>query len=728
MHFESGQDSTYFLIMINDNSSCTIREKIPAVLCVFLLLTVGVALALPFRDGDIWFHLLYAQQFIENRTFVPDHSLYSWSPTEATQIYVTWLSDLLLYLVFNLGGDYGLYIFRYVCAFFVLGLGFFEARRYGVLTSPYSWLIFILSFLISDAAFFCKPEIFSYVFMALFSWGWWRIKNAPAGKSGNICYLFPLITLVWVNSHGGVIFGIFFLFLVFLAEVFNGLFGYKPLDQEIRRTLFISILLSFLCLFINPYFYNYPLHLFKEITNAGNLGNLFSPIEAFQSPFKGRNPQLDFGDLINISMILWLYIVVPKIRKKLVDLSVVVVVGCFIVLFTVYMRTTFYLGPILMFSLLPLVPKNEENPRFELYRRDICIPLILFFLISFKATYDRVYLPRNNEHFGFGKGYASPFSAAEFIKSNYPNKDLGTTYGTGAYLAWALWPNSRVMIDARQFPFRLWFSEYIDFTRDPFANSSFMERFASDIWCVSIHQTTLVSAFISSPNWEIVFWGPNSIVFVKKDILKASASVDIRIEEILNMKNPSALARSANVAIVKKDWEMTEKILERMLELKKLPQARNIYTNVSLYRDVLQEYYASNYKNVIELIENHNDEMERLSGLKIVLANSYLFLGDYLWSSNHDKNAALAMFEKSYNVIPSSYALFNMAISLYSIGEETFLQQKILEDFLKTNLQRVDSEAQRSRRIAQEILSDKATTIFIKPFMPHKEFGQKPDF
>ena len=72
-----------------------------------------VALTRPIADGDLFWHLAYAQQMLERGTLIPDHALYSWTPARTATIYCAWLSECLFYGLHQLAGWWGLFALRY---------------------------------------------------------------------------------------------------------------------------------------------------------------------------------------------------------------------------------------------------------------------------------------------------------------------------------------------------------------------------------------------------------------------------------------------------------------------------------------------------------------------------------------------------------------------------------------------------------------------------------------
>ena len=186
-------------------------------LAFLVLLTLGIRFAEPVRDGDLWWQMAYGRYMIEHRTLVTYHSAFTWTSAESPTIYCAWLAEIFLYLLHAAGDLPVLFAFRYACLLLFVLAVWYQARRLGVARHPLTWLICLLGVLMSQNAAYIKPEIFSYVFMTLSVLVWLRIKS-EGEKARRTCYLFPVLMLLWVNSHGGFIFGAVFLFVMGLGE------------------------------------------------------------------------------------------------------------------------------------------------------------------------------------------------------------------------------------------------------------------------------------------------------------------------------------------------------------------------------------------------------------------------------------------------------------------------------------------------------------------------------
>ena len=73
-------------------------------LSIVVLATIVIKYAEPINDGDIWFHLAYGRYLLEHNTLIPDHSIFSWTPTDNSQIYCAWIPEIIFYILNNAGG------------------------------------------------------------------------------------------------------------------------------------------------------------------------------------------------------------------------------------------------------------------------------------------------------------------------------------------------------------------------------------------------------------------------------------------------------------------------------------------------------------------------------------------------------------------------------------------------------------------------------------------------
>ena len=98
---------------------------------LLLLATIALRLAEPVPDSDLFWHMAYARQMLASGTLVPDHTAYSWTPTDGAMIYCAWLSDLIFHALWERVGPWSVFAVRYLAIGVTLALAFDVARRAG---------------------------------------------------------------------------------------------------------------------------------------------------------------------------------------------------------------------------------------------------------------------------------------------------------------------------------------------------------------------------------------------------------------------------------------------------------------------------------------------------------------------------------------------------------------------------------------------------------------------
>jgi hypothetical protein len=390
-----------------------------AILVCLVAGTVALRYALPIRDGDIWFHILYGEYFWQHKTLIPDHTIFSWTPATNVMIYCAWLSELFFYFLHNIFGLTGLFVFRYCCIYCLMIACFLYARQLKVAAQPITWWICLLAVHMSYSGIVAKPEIISYLFMLFFAWNWWHIRVAGSRAWKN-CYLFPLIMLLWVNSHGGFVFGVIFLIVIVIGEGLNSwLSPENALLPKVRKHLFIALPIAFFCLFLTPYGLQYPFQLIQFIVPTRGNMTFINHVAAYRSPFHVQDQDaLGFVLLVNLSILTLLTLYIRNFRS--VDWSSLLLNFVFVLLYTRFYRTTFYWSPIFLFSCLFLSKSKQLIPAGrKTWVSILLLPTVTLFAILFVSGVllrQAVRAPEMDSGIGFDIGAMNPVAEAEYIR------------------------------------------------------------------------------------------------------------------------------------------------------------------------------------------------------------------------------------------------------------------------------------------------------------------------
>ena len=569
-------------------------------LSIVVLTTIGIRYAEPATDGDIWFHLAYGRYFVENHCLTVDHSIFSWTPADSLWVYCAWIPESVFYLLYKLWGVYGLYAIRYlfilIFTLFVLSLA---VKKESFL--PSTLLICLCGLLMAQAGLRLKADLFSFFFMTTLIFLWFRIKINP-DKSWHLLYIFPVLFLIWANSHPGFIFGGIFLGLVLTGEIINWLTGSsEKLKQEIIVHLFISIALSMVAVFITPYGWIYLAHMLNElIFSSKEFYKDTQSIMEYLSIFYPGALHLHFIDYLIVSSGIFVILLFIQIKRHRTDWTVLLVNAFFMILYMKYLRLTYYWAIIFVFSSMYLLRRiSESDPEISfkmplrLATQIITVCLLLFY--SLRAQYDTFCSPI----IGFNGGYDPPTTEAQYIRSNFPSLQMGNDYDCGTYLLWSLWPEKKVFIDARNMPYLNWKNEYTKFinSEDKISKDLFIKKYTCDLWCLSYHDPNLVKYFLGSSDWRLVYYGPTACIFLSKRIYHAEGH---KVSNAINNVNFYDALLVSHFAFLAGDIQVAKRLVTHLSPCVFCPEQKKLaFNTMSSFGDLL--YSKQFYKDSIDL-------------------------------------------------------------------------------------------------------------------------------
>jgi len=678
-----------------------------ATLALITLVTLAFRYALPVRDGDIWFHMLYGKYFLEHKTLIADHTIFSWTPATNDTIYCTWLPDIFLYLLHKTTGLVGIFAFRYLCMLIpVLGC-FLYARKLRIVNHPLTWFLCLLAVIMSYTAAFEKPEILSFVFMTLLAWNWWHIRSGSHEEVWKSCYLFPVVMLAWVNTHGGFVFGAVFLVLVWLGEMGNTwLSPHNILPSKVRKHLTLALFVAAFTTLLNPYGYSYPLQLFYDLLPTVANTKYNQKIAAYDSPFVFEDTYIFvLGADIVIAILLLLFL---RNFKK-IEWSSLLANLVFASLYTCFFRTTFYWVPVFLFSslyLLSLAPVVPPQWKYALpLSRKLPVLVTLFgILLAGLSLYNSFVKPERYQWMGFGISDASPVTEAEYIKKYFPHARIGNTYDQGAYLLWKLWPENTVFFDARHFPYRQWSDVFFNFMSGKDIRK-ITQQYPCDLWCVGHVYPGLAMGLLLSKDWHLAFYGKNCAIIIRSDI-PLPKDAPRTSSDINDPKNITSAVDIVKFATNIGDFETAQQILEAMGEKFFHKAQGNILRWATYYFHGVKAYEEKDYAMAagkLRLI------IEPPEYIRYILTNCYQFLTQKAWIQN-DLSTAMKFAQNSLELVPDNpYALYNIGI----VGWRQEKENKNVPDLLAG-----DRSAKDWRMFLEKFLQQAKDD---RDFLPYKE-------
>jgi hypothetical protein len=348
---------------------------------ILLLVLIGFRFAEPVGDADLFWQMSYGEYMLKNHTLIPNHELYSWTPAKTDVLYCSWIAEIFYYLLHQVGGLPLLFAFRYIGVFSVVVLAWLFARQVGWHNRAEFWLMSTWLVLCSYVGSILKPELFSLIFFSAYAYSLYRFRLEAREGGPALRYLVATVVLMglWVNSHGVFFFGLIALMAYTLGEVMNwylspgqaadGSSG-LGIPRLWRKRFLATVLANLGVVFLNPYHYHLITQHVGEVIGVVGDSHDAGRKAAYQS-LAAHQPMwtatafhfhqyFAMGIVLAVLVVTWLGL--HGREKARVDYSFFTVNVALGAAYTLWLRTTFYWGPFLVYSLMTLLHELRERP------------------------------------------------------------------------------------------------------------------------------------------------------------------------------------------------------------------------------------------------------------------------------------------------------------------------------------------------------------------------------
>jgi len=506
-------------------------------------------------DFDIWFHLAYGKEHLKNFSWNIDHSQFSWTPALADWQYVSWLGSLFIYLIHLIAGMSGLFILQWTIFLMVFSLYYFFLRALKLRFDITNIMgILLIAVVLKLTIPYLKPELFTILFFTAACFLYFYAKATRK----KLFYLYPLLFLIWVNTHGGFIFGIFLLALCVLGETLALFLTPKNrMPSPVYFSLIIATILSGVVLLFNPYGIEYHLTI---------LNNIFSPdymesttqLFAYQNMWNYLNfstPNFNFSNaawsLLTLGLIFLGYNVYLLVEKKHINIPIIVLNICFFFISMQYGRTTLFYPPVWFFSMNYLL---WESNSVDLWKKLFPVTLVVFSIFCYLCPYNIVTMQDQKSWFGKEANNFLPINEVEFVKRNNLPGPIFNDYGIGSYMMWSMYPKYKVWIDSRYGPYAEkimpeWFN--INQNLTPGILSEFTKKYPFKVALIQLRHSNLISWLLNSKEWRIVFFDKVAIVIIHQSVISSlpadALSTNMSPARYQELKNPTILVNLFNI-------------------------------------------------------------------------------------------------------------------------------------------------------------------------------------
>jgi len=385
-------------------------------------------------DTDLWGHLRFGEAHWESGQLERSDP-YSFTSGEVW-INHEWLSELVFFAGYKIGGDFGLLVLKLILGLTTMFLLVGTSVRRGASPLVIAVVLPLAAFGLTPGFMF-RPQVFSFVLFAV-TLALIRV-DLPVGRRAVLAL--PLVVALWVNLHGGFLIGCAVVAAVVLSE--SVVTGARGLSKGDLRWIWAGAIGAAIATLLNPYGIELLRFLFRSLSLPRPIGE-WDPLPPFDSSF----PEIKVMLALALAIGIWL----GWRRELRVAEGAVLLLTIFATL--KHQRH----APFFLIAAAPLVAdglsrltrgaseKLERSVISALPKRIAILGLLLIAVLeviaaahTLSATRARIYVDPE----------LYPVQATDFLLKNGATGRLLLPFEWGEYAIWHLFPSCQVSIDGR---------------------------------------------------------------------------------------------------------------------------------------------------------------------------------------------------------------------------------------------------------------------------------------
>ena len=469
-----------------------------------LVLKPGILLS----DGDTGYHIRAGDFIIQSGT-VPKTDIFShWTPALSWTAH-EWLSEVLMAVVHEHAGLLGIVVlFSLTIAITnVLLFRMLRSEKHEILLPL---ILTVLAATTSSIHWLARPHIFSLMLTVIA----YSVLNQFQYRGKNQLFVLPLLSLLWVNLHGGYIFGLILIFIYLSGNSVALYIGDRSEAQEhihkikLIAKVFVASLLASLC---NPQGYRiltFPFELGFDPFLMNNVREFLPP--NFHEPLTFKYLLLASMALLGLSRgaLNWIELGLFILTTYMALYSARYIPLYAIITAPILLRLLYRLTPNLSMSSVKWITRRSANFS-SIDRRSggyVWITAGILFVLTL-GNMSGLHAEFDDNRF--------PAKAVEFILAEKIPGNIFNNEEFGDYIIYKAWPKYRVFFDGRSDMYGAALgSEYLKVAQTLPGWQNVLEKHQVD-WVLFNTASMLSSLLKTNPGWHIIYSDPVASIFVR---------------------------------------------------------------------------------------------------------------------------------------------------------------------------------------------------------------------
>jgi hypothetical protein len=480
------------------NESSSITTSLTVLICCLVYLSAGLAFSFITADPDLWGHIKFGEQ-TWGLGHVSKTDTFSYTAFGEQWINHEWLTEVAFYLLYSAFDSTGLLAFK-----FILTLGIIHMMSQLYLSREKNLTTYLIHFYllipIMAPGFMTRPHLMTFLFLTIFMV---IIQKYYEGKTRAI-YGLPILMMIWVNCHGGVLAGMGLFGIITAVEIFRSM----AKKGTHGKPLAIIYSLSWLAVMVNPYGYKLWIFFIQSLGTTRQIGE-WEPISIL-----GADKWT-----LKVMVIIFLISLFLPTKKRIWEIAIIIVT----IIYGFKHQRHSVMIPIVMTPYLPLQITQllkgwDIADTYKKLSRDFKITvhavILIFIVAQVYALHDKHAV---NDYKILVEPKVYPTHAAQFLIANNIDGNIMTPFDWGEYLIWKR-PNSKVSVDGR---FRTVYPEEILTNTINLANGQphakkHIKTHPPDI--ILLYKEEHADKIVSKlPGWGKIYDDPISQLYIKKN-------------------------------------------------------------------------------------------------------------------------------------------------------------------------------------------------------------------